>query len=113
MKGKPLLPVLKTKKRYVVFEIVSDSLVEVKKAFYVIKDQYKKLFGIYGLGISGLMNTRIYDKNKKKSILKVNNKYLNELKTTLAFIKKIDDKDVILKTNYVSGILKKAKLHLQ
>ena len=44
-----------------------------------------------------------------KGIIRINVKYLNELKLGLGLIKKLDNKKVIVNVIGVSGIIKKAK----
>jgi len=107
MKGKPLLPTLRTKKRYVVYEKISDKDIKNKDVYNAIISSYKECFGKFGLGEAGIMNSKIYKKNK--GILKINHKYVDKLKTAMAMITEIDKKKVIIKTITVSGILKKAK----
>jgi ribonuclease P/MRP protein subunit POP5 len=111
MKGKPLLPTLRTKKRYVVYETISDKDIKNKDVYNTIKSSYKECFGKFGLGDAGLMNTKIYKKNK--GILKINHKYVDKLKTAMAMITEVNKKKAIIKTITVSGILKKAKLKLK
>lgn len=112
MKGKPLLPTLRTKKRYVVYEARYDSPIGLSKVFNTIKDSYKECFGIFGLGESGLMDTKIYNEANKRGILKINTKYVGDLKVAIPMIEKIDGKDAAVRTIVTSGILKKAKLML-
>ena len=107
MKGKPLLPTLRTKKRYVVYEYISDKDIKHNNIVKAVEDSYKECFGSFGLGEAGLMDTRIF--NKKRGILKVNHKYMDKLRVSLSMIKDIDDNKLTLHTVGVSGILKKAK----
>jgi ribonuclease P/MRP protein subunit POP5 len=110
MKGKPLLPTLRTKKRYVVYEVLADKELEPKKVVDAIFASFRECFGIFGLGKAELKDMRIYNKNK--GILKVSHKYVDELRTALAMVKDIDKLQVILHTVGTSGILKKAKTRL-
>ncbi len=110
MKGKPLLPTLRTKKRYVVYETISENDLNNKQVFNVIQDSYKECYGVFGLGEAGIMDTKIYHKNK--AILKINHKYLDKLRTAMAMITNINDNDVIVNTVSVSGMIKKAKIRL-
>jgi ribonuclease P/MRP protein subunit POP5 len=109
MKGKPLLPTLRTKKRYVVYEYISDKNITHNEIVNAVKNSFKECFGIFGLGKSGLMDTKIFDKNLKRGILKINHKYLDHLRTSMAMITDIDRNKVIIHTVGVSGILKKTK----
>lgn len=110
MKGKPLLPVLRTKKRYVVYETISKKRIEHNHVVKSIIDSFRNNFGIFGLGNAGIMDTKIYKNNR--GILKVNNKYLDKLRTSILMIRNINDSEVIIYVINVSGILKKAKLML-
>ena len=104
---KPLLPSLREKKRYVVFEIIGSNF-HKKKAE---KDIISNILGFIGeLGFSRA-NIRLIDDCwvKNKGIIRVNVKYLNEFKMALGLIKKLNNKKIIINVIGVSGILKKAK----
>jgi len=104
---KPLLPSLREKKRYVVFKIIGNKI--NKKALK--KEIYNNLLNFLGeLGVSRA-NIKIIDNclEENKGIIKVNVKYLNDLKMALGLIKKLDNKKVIVDVIGVSGIIKKAK----
>ena len=97
---KPLLPSLKEKKRYLIFEVISKDKNYPEKE---IKDSFLKLFGEVGLSEAGL----IFLKNKYKNnrgIIKVNNKNVDRLKASFCILKK-----PIIKSVGVSGTLKKAQ----
>ncbi len=107
MKGKPLLPTLRTKKRYVVYEYISDKNISHNNIVSAVKKSYKECFGTFGLSEAGLMDTKIHNKNR--GILKVNHKYLDKLCVSMAMITNVNDQNLVLHTVGVSGILKKAK----
>ncbi len=111
MKGKPLLPVLRTKKRYIVYETISEENISHTELFKAIKDSFRHYFGAFELGLSGLADTRISAKNK--GILKVNNKYLDKLKTAIVLVKDINKKKAIIRVTRVSGMMQKAKSELK
>ncbi len=105
----PILPTLKEKKRYVVFEIISEkkfSLPEVK-AF-----AEERMYSFLGeLGVARALPIFIEEKfnaEKQKFVIKVGHKYVDELKVALALGKSIKNTPVIIKSVTVSGILKKA-----
>ena len=107
---KPLLPSLKEKKRYVVFEILSSKDIELEDANIAIKSQYKELFGEIDLGFAGLRKIKDqYKKKEKKGIMWINHKYVDKLRYSMSFIEKIGNKKVIVRTIGSSGIIKKAK----
>jgi ribonuclease P/MRP protein subunit POP5 len=110
MKGKPLLPTLRTKKRYVAYEIITDHAIEHSKVWDAIKNSFKECFGIFALSQAGLMTTRI--SNTNRGIVKVNSKFLEHLKVAFAMLTEIENSRVILHTVGVSGILRKTKAYL-
>ena len=105
MKGKPLLPTLRTKKRYVVYEVIADARITHRQVYKAIINSFKECFGVFDLGKSGLI--MVYD---QPGMLKVHTKYLNHLKTSMAMITQIEKQKVILNIVRISGILRKAKL---
>jgi ribonuclease P/MRP protein subunit POP5 len=107
MKGKPLLPTLRTKKRYVVYKVISDKKYSHNTVVRAIKKSYIDSFGRIGFGRAGFMDTRIHSANK--GVLKINNKYLDKLRIAMGMVKDIDGNKAIIRTILVSGILKKAK----
>jgi len=100
---KPLLPSLKEKKRYVVFETITEKF-DKEKAEKIILENCLRFMGEFGVSKAGLMI--LSDSwNKNKGIIKVNTKYVDELKMALGLIKG----KTIINVVGVSGTLKKAK----
>ncbi len=81
---------------------------EVKKA---IDEANLRFLGELGLAKSGVIHIDIFKDNK--GILKVSNKFVNELKVSLGLIKNINNQNVIVNTISVSGILNKAEKRLE
>ena len=108
---KPLLPSLREKKRYVVFEIVGNKI-DKKKAEKEINSNLLKFLG--ELNVSRA-NIRIIGDSWKnnKGVIRVKVKYLDELKMSLGLIKRLDNKNVIVNVIGVSGILKKARSYMK
>jgi RNase P/RNase MRP subunit POP5 len=108
-----LLPALRQKKRYVVFEI----LAEEKFSFLDIKDSLelamKEFFGQLGLSkaVPMLLKEK-FSQEKQRFIIKVNNKHVDELISAIILVKKIKNTQVIIKSIITSGILKKASAYL-
>ena len=103
-KIKSLKPSMQEKKRYLMYEIISDKPVTNPK-----KDIYNtllKYLGVFGYAKAGIMFVT-YKNNK--GILKVGHKHVNELKAALMMTKKINNQNVIVKSIKTSGILKKVK----
>lgn len=109
-KLKPLIPTLREKKRYVSFEIISKesnifAFPEVQKA---VKDSYKSLYGETGEGKAGIiLLSNKYQNNK--GIIRINNKCVEKLKLSLALIKEINKKEVIIQSLITSGMIRKAE----
>ncbi len=101
-----LLPSLRLKKRYVLFEILSSeqfSLAEVKKAV----DEALLLFlGQWGVAkASPLLISEKYKNNH--FILKVHHTAVDEVKSAVILIKSIKNVPVMIRSRRTSGTLKK------
>ena len=103
---KPILPSLKEKKRYLAFEIISDSKFSKSEIEDAVKKQSLEFLGTLGYGKAGVIMLNIAG---NEGIIKVNNRFTNHIKASLMLIKDINNKRVIFKTKGVSGVLKKAK----
>jgi RNase P/RNase MRP subunit POP5 len=100
---KPLLPSLREKKRYVVFDIKTDDF-DKKKIENIIAETALKFMGEFGISKAGFMI--LSDSwNGKKGIIKINSKYVDEIKMVLGLIKG----NIIVNTVGVSGTLKRSK----
>jgi ribonuclease P/MRP protein subunit POP5 len=108
-KIKPLLPSLKEKKRYLVFEVISDKIISQKLINDSIEKNTEYFLGDLDKARSGLIIIKErFNKSNQRGIIRVNNKYVDKLKFSLALIKRISNKNAIIKSVGVSGILKKA-----
>lgn len=106
---KPLPPTMREKKRYLAFEIISekDAYPDFKSSSKYMLDSIFSFMGESSASRAGIW--MLPDKFKDgKGIIRVNNKYVNELKVALSHIQKIDNTEVIVRSLGVSGILKKA-----
>jgi len=99
---KTLLPSLKEKKRYLAFDVISDSKISNSEINKVVRKRTLAFMGELNYGKAGV-------KFVSDRIIKVNNKFVDHLKSSLMLINEIDSKKVIFKTNKVSGILRKLK----
>ena len=74
----------------------------------MIDKQNQEFLGQLGMAKAGIIHVKdCYKENK--GVLRINNKFLNELKMSLSLIKEINGKKLIVNCIGVSGILKKAK----
>lgn len=105
-KPKALLPSLREKKRYLVFETISEEKFSFKDLKNAIVSGFRELFGLEGLAKAGLDFVE-YEENK--GIIRVNNKALDHLRASFCFVRKINKGDVVVRSLGVSGMLKKAR----
>lgn len=109
MKIKPILPSLREKKRYLAFEIISqDKIKDFTSVNNAIFNSCFSYLGELTMAKAGIMLLKDKYKNNK-GIIRVNHKNINNLKSSLMLIKKINKQDVIVRTLGLSGILKKAE----
>ena len=106
-KQKPLLPSLKERKRYVVFQVLSDGKFGLNDVQSEVNKQFSSLLGKIEVAKAGLMF--MDDWRNNKSILRVNNKYVDYVKACFCVINKINGAEVIIRSINVSGILNKAR----
>ena len=108
IKIKPILPSLREKKRYLVYEVIANKKFIANDIEDAIKKSYLSAFGELNLGKAGLifLNKKI-DNEKQKGIVRANNKEVENIRYSLALIKKIKNSKVILRSIGCSGILNK------
>jgi ribonuclease P/MRP protein subunit POP5 len=105
------LPTLKERKRYLAFEVISkekmDNFSSISSA---VLAKTKEFLGELGLAKAGIwLLPDKWNSSRQTGIIRVSHKYLNELKTSLALIKNIDNSQVIFRSIGVSGMLNKTK----
>ena len=127
--AKTILPSLREKKRYLAFELVSKTKLPFSKVKRAILDSCQAYLGQLGMAKAGIiilgdiMKTKGFQDTKnprflrefidQRGLVKVNNKYVNELKASLTLVRDIDKKQVIFKSLGVSGMLNKAAKKLE
>lgn len=112
-KSMGLLPSLRQKKRYVVFEL----LAEQKFSFHDIKQEaqnaIQRFIGYEGMAkASPMILAERFNEEKQRFTVKVNNTFVDTLKTALILCTHIQQKPIIIKSLITSGTLKKAGLYL-
>jgi len=110
-KLKAILPSLREKKRYLVFEAISASkITDLSMVSDAIYDCVLKFLGCLGAAKAGIMVLgNKWDAHLQRGIIKVSHKHVDALKASLVFIDKIGSNDVIFRSLGVSGILRKAE----
>lgn len=95
IKIKAILPVLKEKKRYILYESKLNN--------NILRQGIKDFIGEYGMAKAGIM---FISSRNNRGIIKTNVKWLDQVKTSLSLMKQR------VKPIKVSGTLKKLKSHL-
>ena len=110
-KIKPILPTLRKKKRYIAFEVISRGKITdfepVSREIMRAAHHCLGMFSMADAGIIPLANK--WDAEKQRGILKVNHKQVDAVKASFVFANKVNDREIIVKSLGVSGILKKAE----
>ncbi|MBI2657027.1 hypothetical protein HYX03_04770 [Candidatus Woesearchaeota archaeon] len=110
-KLKPVLPSLREKKRYLVFEVISkekiSSFRSVSNAIYSCSLQFLGQLGTAKAGIMVLDNK--WDSKLQRGVIKVGHKHVDAVKAALVFADSIENQEVIFRSIGVSGILRKAE----
>ena len=112
--NKPLMPSLRERKRYLSFEILSESPIkDFTTVEAAIQDKSLEFIGELGCAEAGIMILKDkYDQQNQRGVIRVNNKNLNKLRATLALIGQIDNTDVIVRSVGASGMLNKAEQYI-
>ena len=110
-KLKPILPSLREKKRYLVFEVISKERInDIDAVSNAISQASLQFLGQYGAAKAGIvMLSNKWDAKKQIGIIKVSHKHVDDVKASFVFAKKVGNKAVIIRSLGVSGILQKAE----
>lgn len=103
MKLKPLKPSLREKKRYLVFEVLSQNKVS-QDFFEQLVDEVNETLGLFDAANAGVMFIK---DQRNRGMLKVNHKYIDKVRVALMLSSL--EPDYIIRTLGVSGILRKAE----
>lgn len=107
-KQKPLLPTLREKKRYIVFEVKSDKFISFDSVKEAIIKKAESFLGRITMAKAGIIF--LEDWSSQKGIIKVNNKFEDHIKALFTQINEIQNNNILIKSVGVSGILNKARL---
>lgn len=108
-----LIPTLKQKKRYLVFEIIAETKFSFPEIREEMKRAMKDFWGSSGLAKAGpIFIDERFSFEKQRFLVKANHKFVDELKSALILSKSIKNTPIIVKSVIVSGTLKKAGAYL-
>lgn len=102
-----LLPTLREKKRYLVYEVLSESAVKQQDAEANIKAAFHEFLGDLGMAKAGIMFLKDWENNK--GIIKMSHKEVDNVKAALTLVKEVNGNKAIVKSLGLSGILEKAR----
>jgi len=105
---KQLLPSLRERNRYIAFEVISDSDIGREGVMKAVWGSVLRFLGELNTSRTGLW-VMDWNDEKKKGILKVNHKNVDEVKAALTLVKEINGKGVILHILGISGTVKKTR----
>ena len=102
---------LRDKKRYLVFELISEQTLFERDVSFDLKNLLLKLFGELGLS---KMNYQFigFDEKLKKGILKCRHTAVEDLKAGILLLKEVNGVKILPRTLKTSGTVKKAKTFL-
>jgi len=105
---KPIPPSQRERNRYLAFETISDSTFKRDEIIRAIQNSCLGFLGELGTSKTGLW-LMDWDGRKRKGILKVTHKTVDEVRASMALVKDIGRKPCILKVLGVSGTVKAAR----
>jgi len=107
---KPILPSLKENKRYLLFRIISEGAIDKSLCADAVQQATLRLLGELGCARAGITFLReTYKPNEKTGIIRVNTKYVDEVKVALASIREIDKQRATFDVVKISGNVGKLK----
>ena len=104
-----LRPCLRDKKRYLAFEIMSDKPL-MPDADKALISKISELLGAFSSAKAGVMRVN-YFQNTQRGVLRVDRAFVDFIRSCFVMIKKINNQEVMIRTLYVSGMVKKAAEH--
>ncbi|MBW3012814.1 hypothetical protein KY325_03390 [Candidatus Woesearchaeota archaeon] len=107
---KPLIPSLLPRKRYIAFEILSENQIgDFKAVNEAILASFIRLAGEHGAAQADpVLVKNKWDPSKQKGVICINHKWIDHMKASLALMKEIRSKNVIVRSLTVSGMINKA-----
>jgi ribonuclease P/MRP protein subunit POP5 len=101
---------LKERKRYLVFELISDEKLKVnqKQIIEIISKQLLKLYGEIGASRTHFW-LHSFDPVSRKGLIEYRNETSNLIRSSLSSITEIENMPVILNTLGISGTIKTAR----
>lgn len=110
-KLKTLLPTLREKNRYVLFQIISEEPISYSDLEGAILNTALDFYGEYGFSeLSLWVMKNLYQPDKQIGVIRCNNKSVSKVIACLGLISRLGDVRIIFKILKVSGTIKGLKL---
>lgn len=105
-----MMPVLKEKKRYLLFEVISPVKFSTEEVKSAVEEGIRRFLGELGLAKAGAMFiSEKWDSAKQRGLLKISHNIVDEVIAALILIKSIKNREVIFRSVKVTGTVKKSK----
>lgn len=109
-KLKPVLSSLKEKKRYLAFTVLCEAKFGSQEMSQAVDNAVMGYIGALGKGEAGVwMLADSWDYENQTGLIRMNNRYVDEVKASLVLTENIGGREVAFKSLGLSGILNKAK----
>jgi ribonuclease P/MRP protein subunit POP5 len=110
-KPKPLPPSLRGRKRYIAYQVISESQFLFQDFVNSVWHSLLNLLGEFGSSQAEIWIARdIYDEARQIGIIRCSHDNVEQVRTSLALIERIGDVRVILKVLGISGSIKATKM---
>lgn len=104
---RPILPSLREKNRYIVYNIKSEKKLKFHEIMEAVENAHLRFLGELETAKAGV---RVMDHfYQNQGIVKVHSKYVDKSRVAMMLLKKVQGKEVNVQTVGVSGTLKRAK----
>ncbi|MFH0832900.1 MAG: Rpp14/Pop5 family protein [Candidatus Aenigmatarchaeota archaeon] len=108
---KMLPPVLRSGKRYIVFEVISDGKINYDDIMDANWDSMLSFLGELNVSLAKpWLIKSLYDEENQRGVIKCGNDYVEQVRAALSLIQIISEKKVIIKILGVTGTIKSAKM---
>ncbi|HLC55447.1 MAG TPA: Rpp14/Pop5 family protein [Candidatus Nanoarchaeia archaeon] len=102
---KPLLPSMRERQRYLVYEVLSESPLQGRVIQEALLEGLQQFLGELGMAKAGV---QLLDQAGQRGILRTNSKEISNVKAGLSLVKHINQQKVAVRTLGVSGLHNKA-----
>jgi ribonuclease P/MRP protein subunit POP5 len=103
---RPLLPTLRQKKRYILFEVIAKDTVPQNVVLGVIQATAKECVGLWGVGA---LQMKLIEFKQHRGIVRVDHRHVDTMRAILGVVKIAGEQSIVLRTLKVSGSLKKLR----